>query len=104
MSFRSRPQRVLKKGIDSNEERNKRAETSIELRKNKREESIQKRRQFGTSSFISDSFTINNSSLDPAEVAEKLKQIPQLVAGINSNDSNGEIMKRFLIRVTVQSH
>jgi hypothetical protein len=44
MSFRSKPTRVLKKGIDSEESRRKREEVTIELRKNKREEQVQKRR------------------------------------------------------------
>src|SRR5207302_427920 len=46
MSFRSnKPVRVFKKGIDVEENRAKRAEQTVELRKNKREESIKNRRK-----------------------------------------------------------
>lgn len=121
-----KPQRAFKKGIDGEEARRKREEVSIEIRKNKREDSVLKRRMRADGqiqgvtehqqpdgkaadavvvSMPNPNLQINaqqlanpqaaaaiaqqaiqNAARDP-ELAEKLKQLPALVDGVNSNVS-----------------
>jgi importin subunit alpha-1 len=84
MSFRSKHStRAIKKGIDTEATRAKRAEVTIQLRQNKREESLQKRRQL--SDPISTDGLIGQSQRQ-AEIAERLKMLPQLVAGVNGDN------------------
>lgn len=98
MSFRSKPTRVLKKGIDREDALRKREEVTIELRKNKREEQVQKRRMMrpgqaeGVSGGAADAATTAaNNAARNAEIAEKLKLIPQLVAAVNSENPQAQI-------------
>jgi importin subunit alpha-1 len=95
MSFRTnKATRVLKKGIDLEESRAKRAEQTVELRKNKREESIKNRRKIEADTNNNN----NNQSqkeLTPAqrnaEIQEKLKVLPKLVSDVNSEDSTRQL-------------
>jgi len=82
MAFRNKAQRsFVKKGIDAEESRRKREEMTIQLRKQKRDEQVVKRRQAAPSS--------PGSSAPPgnrADIEEKLKMLPQLVVSISSDN------------------
>jgi len=67
----------FKKGIDADEARKKREENSVSIRKSKRDESLLKKRNVNV---ISDKKNID------ASIAQKLEELPNLVAGVNSND------------------
>jgi hypothetical protein len=73
--------RVFKKSIDPEEARRKREEWTVELRKNKREEAMLRRR------FKTDE-TPSMSSVDEKaqDMRRSLQELPALVAAINSSD------------------
>jgi len=106
MSFRSsRPPRQLKKGIDADESRHKRQEGAVELRKNKREESMQKRRHVmeaagglaaagGADAAAGHQSAASLQATAEAkanEILAKLQQLPQLVSMVMSNDEAAQI-------------
>lgn len=77
----------------SDESRRKREEVSIEIRKSKREEQVQKRRQMTQGQGI-DTATDNSSASAQsrvAEIQEKLRLLPNLVAAVNSDDPTRQI-------------
>ena len=94
----------FKKGIDADESRRKREETTIRIRKNKKEERLQKRRQGGGGGGAAGagspqafaggggggSPTADTSNLDPT-LAAKLERLPQMVAGVMSDDANAQL-------------
>jgi len=71
-----------KKGIDSDEARKKREETSVSIRKYKREESLLKKRNVTA---VSDKKVID------ASIAQKLKDLPHLVTAVASNDPAAQL-------------
>jgi importin subunit alpha-1 len=74
----------IKQGIDAEDSRRKREEQANGLRKNKREESLQKRRNFGAESNPSSPVV---SSLHPHPNSESnTPRLPDLVAGLGSDD------------------
>lgn len=76
----------FKKGIDGEDARRKREDSTVEIRKSKREEQLSKRRvgiDKNTDIQISESKPPRDPSID-----EKLRALPTLVAGINSQDPN----------------
>eukprot|EP01112_Ceratiomyxa_fruticulosa_P007110 TRINITY_DN1836_c0_g1_i1.p1 TRINITY_DN1836_c0_g1~~TRINITY_DN1836_c0_g1_i1.p1 ORF type:complete len:535 (-),score=129.63 TRINITY_DN1836_c0_g1_i1:424-2028(-) len=79
----------FKKGIDAEESRRKREEQSTELRRNKREESLLKRRNVvpGAGGSGSGPAATPERRVDSA-IAQKLENLPMMVAGVNSSDSN----------------
>lgn len=90
--------RQLKKGIDADESRRRREETSVELRKNKREEQINKRRMMtpgaAPASSGSNKFDEGRSGSQQqrsADVMEKLRALPALVAGVMSEDGGAQL-------------
>lgn len=91
----SKPSRALiKKTIDVEENRAKRAEGIIQLRKNQREESLKTRRKFDSNNTASISGFTNDILNKPdltyeqrsAEMRDRLRILPELVKMINSDD------------------
>jgi importin subunit alpha-1 len=76
--------REWKRGTDIEESRRKREESSIRIRKNKREENLQKRRNI-------QSFSQNPTYFVDSTIAERLKELPQLIVDISSNDISRQI-------------
>mmetsp|Transcript_24931 Transcript_24931/g.43014 ORF Transcript_24931/g.43014 Transcript_24931/m.43014 type:complete len:530 (+) Transcript_24931:65-1654(+) len=75
--------KTFKKGIDSEEARRKREDEFVELRKNKREESLQKKRREG--------MPVELPKVPDANILQKLERLPYMVAGVNSNDFNQQL-------------
>jgi len=98
-----------KKTIDADEARKKREEVSIEIRKSKREEQMQKRRQFqqslsghgsdvakpgagGAGSFSQDmSSSTQSNQNQQTTIQQKLEFLPQMVQGIFSQVSDHQL-------------
>jgi len=90
--------RAFKKGIDQEESRRRREDVTIELRKEKRDKQLQKRRQknggIPTTSPEKISAATSQAASGvrhTAEIEEKLKLLPQLVEGVNSDNSNNQV-------------
>ena len=81
--------RNFKKGIDSEAARRKREDQTIELRKSKRDEQIQKRRMASRGMFTDAGAAqaVPAATVDPM-MAHHLNNIPTLVAGVHSEDPN----------------
>ena len=82
----------FKKGIDAEDARRKREELSVELRKSKREEQLNKTRKMRTDSLLN---TNPNDPNKPKEVMprdpaieEKLRQLPSLAQQLHQDDPN----------------
>lgn len=96
MAFRNKTARNFKKGIDSEDARRKREEVSVQLRKQKRDEQLAKRRQatdapgFGGMADQSGAVTGNNIQIQPNSQnitnVNIMDKLPELVDGVNSND------------------
>jgi hypothetical protein len=100
--FRSKATRAFKKGIDAEETRQKRVEVTVQLRKQNRDEQVMKRRGAVGETDKPDEnskVTANNADNRPTESAsksssdirERLKNLPQLVEALNSNDSTRQL-------------
>ena len=100
MSFRSsaaKPGRQLKKTIDGEESRHKRQEVTVELRRAKREESVQKRRHMVDTT--ADPALAGQTAAQAqaqaeqkaAELMLKLQQLPQLVAMVMSDQEAAQV-------------
>ena len=102
MSFRSKGSErraPLKKGIDAEETRRRREDLSVQLRKDKRDENLQKKR------LVKGGSPTELDSLDQAaqataearsaqlriEIAERLRQLPLLVEAVHSNDPQRQL-------------
>lgn len=72
----------FKKGIDSEEARKKREETSVSIRKTKREESLLKKRNVSA---------VTDKKVVDATIAQKLEELPNLVAAVSSNDPAAQV-------------
>jgi len=89
----------VKKGIDNDDSRRKRADVTIELRKKNREEQLLKRRMNGfhqNGQVNDENFNILNTpqnnrtslpTLTKSDISNRLSNISSLVEAINSNDS-----------------
>lgn len=75
----------FKKGIDSEEARKKREDTNVSIRKSKREESLQKKRNI--SAVVP---ALGGKTVD-VTLQQKLEDLPNLVAGVMSNDTNAQL-------------
>lgn len=75
----------FKKGIDSEEARKKREDTNVSIRKSKREESLQKKRNI--SAVVP---PLGGKTID-ATLQQKLEDLPNLVAGLMSNEPNAQL-------------
>jgi HEAT repeat protein len=71
----------FKTALDAEEERKKRSDNSVKIRKEKRETNIQKKRNFGE----------EFKPLANDTVANRLEVIPQLVEGVLSNDTERQV-------------
>ena len=78
-------QKQFKKGIDTDQARRNREETTVQLRKSKREDSLQKRRKD-----IEVSGGAQPTPFDPASTAVAaaagIADLPQLIAAVSSED------------------
>lgn len=72
----------FKKGIDTDEARKKREENSVTIRKFKREESLLKKRNVNA---------VTDKKVIDASIAQKLKDLPNLIAAVCSNDPNSQV-------------
>jgi len=70
----------FKTGISTDDSRRKREENTVRIRKNKREESVAKKRNFGQSSGAA------RTRHHDASIAQKLENLPKMVAGVTSSD------------------
>lgn len=70
----------FKTGISTDDSRRRREETSVRIRKNKREESLAKKRNFGQSTGAA------RARHHDASVAQKLENLPKMVAGVTASD------------------
>jgi len=74
----------FKKGIDSEEARKKREETNVSIRKSKREESLQKRRNVS-------GVTSGDKKVLDASIAQKLEDLPNLVNAVMGSDPAAQL-------------
>eukprot|EP01113_Clastostelium_recurvatum_P047510 TRINITY_DN848_c0_g1_i1.p1 TRINITY_DN848_c0_g1~~TRINITY_DN848_c0_g1_i1.p1 ORF type:complete len:535 (-),score=139.79 TRINITY_DN848_c0_g1_i1:316-1920(-) len=81
-----------KKGIDADDARRKREEANVEIRKGKREDLFSKRRNIvaGAGSAASPAPAGATRTYDSG-IAQKLENLPQMVAGVNSQDPNHQL-------------
>ena len=99
MSFRSAPakDRQLKKTIDGNDARHKRQEVTVQLRAQKREESVQKRRHMteGAAAGALEGQTAAQAQAaaeaKAQELMAKLQQLPQLCAMVMSDQEAAQV-------------
>ncbi|KAI3696640.1 hypothetical protein L6452_29080 [Arctium lappa] len=76
-----------KVAVDAEEGRRRREDNMVEIRKNKREENLQKKRQVLSSSQpLSGGATVQSSTIE-----KKLEYLPSMVAGVYSNDNNMQL-------------
>lgn len=79
--------KAYKKGIDSDDARRRREETQIQIRKNKREESLNQRRRTDD---LGNALGVNNAGAGGGsaalDMAQRLKEVPAMVAGVSSMD------------------
>jgi importin subunit alpha-1 len=85
--------RSFKKTIDADDARRKRADITISLRKQQREENAMKRRMKGATAENNENTAASalnsvnlNKKLTPEEVQQRLKNIHELVNGVNSDN------------------
>jgi importin subunit alpha-1 len=89
-----RRQRNFKKGIDADDARRQRSEVSVELRKSKREEQIQKRRQAAIGTAVSDAdygAADAGGNAAGADMQNRLNEIPGLVQAVRSDDGQAQL-------------
>ena len=99
-------QAAFKKGIDADESRRRRGDTQLQIRKNKKEEGLQKRRALatsGTNSSLSNSFTnsitepniYSNDATNTNQTSKKVytpSDIPQIISSLQKpNVTNDEL-------------
>lgn len=102
--FRSKAQaRTLKKGIDADENRQKRVEVTVQLRKQTRDEQVMKRRGAvgdvaskpdENTNATNNTMTIENradASLKATDLQTRIKNIPSLSEALHSNDAGRQL-------------
>lgn len=102
--FRSKAQaRTLKKGIDADENRQKRVEVTVQLRKQTRDEQVMKRRGAvgdvaskpdENTNATNNTMTIENradASLKATDLQTRIKNIPNLSEALHSNDAGRQL-------------
>ncbi|GMH02587.1 hypothetical protein Nepgr_004426 [Nepenthes gracilis] len=75
-----------KVAVDAEEGRRRREDDMVEIRKNRREESLQKKRREGLQSALQFATAAGSSSFD-----KKLDNLPSMVAGVYSDDPNAQL-------------
>jgi hypothetical protein len=98
---KSKTTRDFKKGIDGDETRRRRTDVTVELRKKTRDEQVMKRRMKAPSLETSNDENASNTAniaptaaeakLSPKDIQEKLKNLPQLVQMINTEDQGHQL-------------
>ena len=83
MSFRGGKKSTVKKTIDQDEARRKREDQMVSIRKDKREASLQKRRNFGASTSVDSSQVVGGAC---ATAAARLESLSQMVQGVWTED------------------
>eukprot|EP01038_Epipyxis_sp_PR26KG_P012354 gene12354-16568_t len=96
MENQSNAKRNFKKGIDAEDNRRRREQTSIKLRKEKKEEGIAKKRNILMNNFVNSGEIINSEVSNQASVTVDSKgytidNIPELMRGLVSDDINHQI-------------
>ena len=103
MSFRTKDRRSVKQGINAEENRLKRVDQQVSLRRQIREENLNKKRNVvgdGAEGFEAStpSSLATFSSSDPsrsaqarADLAERLRQLPQMMEAVMSNDPQRQL-------------
>ena len=95
MSFRTKDRRPLKQGINAEESRLKRVDQQVSLRRAIREENLSKKRNvkgeggsdaFDGSSSLTSASSDSRASLMRAEISERLRQLPQMMEAVMSNE------------------
>mmetsp|Transcript_9497 Transcript_9497/g.11680 ORF Transcript_9497/g.11680 Transcript_9497/m.11680 type:complete len:477 (+) Transcript_9497:42-1472(+) len=86
---RSGRKQAFKKGVDFEDARRRREETTIQIRKNKKEERLLKRRTANINA-MGQNPNQTSQQIDTA-VVQKLEQLPQLVAGVHAMDPKVQI-------------
>ncbi|MFS7909247.1 putative importin-alpha, importin-beta-binding domain, armadillo-like helical [Helianthus anomalus] len=76
-----------KVAVDAEEGRRRREDNMVEIRKNKREENLLKKRQVLTSSQP----LVNGASVQTATTEKKLESLPSMVSGVFSSDNNMQL-------------
>lgn len=83
----------FKKGVDQDEARRRREETTIQIRKSKKEDRLNKRRQMSfqpPSGPVSDPMAASTTAVNPgaanSNAGSKLENLPAMVAGVMGND------------------
>jgi importin subunit alpha-1 len=79
--FSRQDRKTIKSTISADEARRKREEKQSGLRKQKKDQLLQKRRREGAS----------GATIHDPQVQEKLQQLPALVTQLNSNDINQQL-------------
>ncbi|KAL3843551.1 hypothetical protein ACJIZ3_000954 [Penstemon smallii] len=85
--------KTYKTGVDAEEARRRREDNLVEIRKNKREDSLLKKRREGLLNGTQNTaqlFPIDPSQ-SPAVVQKKLESIPLMVQGVWSDDPNAQV-------------
>lgn len=86
-------QKQFKKGIDTDESRRRREDTTIQIRKNKKEERLNQRRRMvpDATANINPAENSFTSSHNDASVKQKLEQLPRMIIGLQSLDSGVQL-------------
>ncbi|CAN8248073.1 unnamed protein product [Cochlearia groenlandica] len=84
-----------KAAVDAEEGRRRREDHMVEIRKNKREENLQKKRREGISSSIA---ATGQTEPDPSSTKNLRENLPDMVAGIWSEDSERQLEATHLLR------
>ncbi|KAL1221524.1 Importin subunit alpha-6 [Cardamine amara subsp. amara] len=91
MSYRPSTKAEVRKNrykvsVDADEGRRRREDNMVEIRKNKREENLQKKRREGLSSSMASATQQGHDSFSSIPPSKRLENIPQLVAGVLSDN------------------
>jgi len=80
-----------KANIDAEEQRKKRNDTQVKIRKNRKEENILKKRNFGAEIPVGTRSVGNDRKLIPEDMKQRIEMLPQMFAGVVSNDPQLQI-------------
>jgi len=81
----------FKKAIDADEARRKREDNMIQIRKDKREEAMMKKRRDGATGSVASDSTAMTGSPGGGSVQSKLAQLPQMLEALKNPDPNVQL-------------
>ncbi|CAH8273444.1 unnamed protein product [Arabidopsis lyrata] len=87
-----------KVAVDAEEGRRRREDNMVEIRKNKREENLQKKRREGLTSSMAFGSAAGQTEQDLSSAKQLKANLPSMVAGIWSEDSNSQLEATNLLR------